>query len=182
MSRFYKYQPAIGEYTTLRFVDDGTLDCKIKHFDTHCLVADGTSEQLQAMVDLQATEISLTEIEFKEFFALASKSNQATFEKKTLERKLEEDIANITQNASNIEMLSWTTQAELARKCIASNGDDAEALNQLVTARGKGETALELSAKIMASSAAYETALLATLGAHQRQIKAIYTNAEETDV
>jgi hypothetical protein len=175
MSKYFKYTPFQGEYTVLRFQDDGSTECTTKQFDTNCLVVAGTDEQIQMLVNKQPTEIDFIEIQFEEFFALASKSKQAVFERTSLEKELEKDMAVITQNASTIEILSWPAQTELANKCISSDGADAEALEQLALGREKGETALELATKITMASEAYQVALLARLGSHQKQTKDIYT-------
>lgn len=146
MSKYFKYTPFQGEYTVLRFQDNGSTECTTKQFDTNCLVVAGTDEQIQMLVNKQPTEIDFIEIQFEEFFALASKSKQAVFERTSLEKELEKDMAVITQNASTIEILSWPAQTELANKCISSDGADAEAL--------------ELATKITMASEAYQVAPL----------------------
>ena len=174
MSKYYKYTPTQNEYTTLRFTDDGESECAIKHFDTHCLVVDGDQVQLDYLIALQPIEIEFTEILFDEFFALASKSNQAEFEVDNLEKKFIADVQGIAGRVSMNEVVSWDKQEQRARTFLADTTIPSTFLQTLATARGYGETSEQLATKIVENAEAYELLYLVVLGQHQSKVKAMF--------
>lgn len=174
MSKYFKYTPSQNEFTTLRFQDDGAHNLIINTFDTNVVLMDGDATQISDLQKKQPPEIAFTEIALEEFIALASKSAQAKFALETLAKKFKEQCDLISANASIDESLSWPKQEALANTFLADQTKKNIPLENLATARGKGETVLELANKIITNADLYAQAYMSILGEYQAAKKAVF--------
>jgi len=140
------------------------------------VMLDGDQVEIDALVAAQPVEISMTELTFDEFFALAVKSNQAKFALENLDKKFKADVQEITGQVAMSEVVSWDKQEKLAKEHLLDTTKPAPQLQALADARGFGETTEALALKIVANAEAYEKAYLTILGAHQAVRKAIFTS------
>jgi len=88
-----------------------------------------------------------------------------TLKMKELNDQHDISISNLIGGVANrFEVASWTKQEAQARAYIASNLTVVPLLSGLIISRGRGETLLELSNKIVAAANAYEIGYSSILG------------------
>ena len=174
MAKYYQFAPIQTAHTTLRFNNTGENSLTIKEFDANVVMLDGDQVELDALVAAQPVEISMTELTFDDFFALAVKSNQARFALENLEKKFKADVQAITGQVAMDEVVSWDKQEKLAKEHLLDTTKPASQLQAMADARGFGETTEALALKIVANAEAYESAYFNLLGKYQAAKKAIF--------
>lgn len=88
-------------------------------------------------------------------------------------RSLEQRAQEITGQVPYAEMASWPIQEAEARALVADPGASTPFIDNMVAARGLGETREELAGKIIANADYYRDQFAGALGNYQKSLKDI---------